>query len=921
MKFKAALKNEYRQLLFVCAAFLTMALASYYYAGELMKKQIDLLSQSEMQVYKVQMRSLILAHEAALQHASASVVMIMEKGGGPDELQDVLSSLTRVFREQKDLTDVFVSVYGYLDGNYLDGTSWIPGEFYNPKIAPWMRGAIVQNGIFHSKPYIDPRTGNAVSSVSMVVFDNSGESHGVLAVDYFLTPLAERVRDYKVADTGYGLLLDDSFNVLTFPDSAWIGRNIGEVPGFSGLRSGLEKIGDQVLIEAIDSGGVTNIGFFSRLENGWYLGIVAPVQHYYSEVSGMLPFIFVLSFVLILILCYILISLSAAKAKVEEESRSKSSFLARMSHEIRTPLNAIIGMSELARRQYGQPRALGHINEISRAGANMLALINDILDLSKVESGNMQLNPAPYRTAALLGDVLAIIKVRLNDRPVSLVIETDPQTPSVLVGDEARVRQILMNLLSNAVKYTVEGQIVFRVESEADREGNGRIKLVFVVKDTGPGIRTEHLELLFDDFVRLDQGAAGHIEGTGLGLPIARSLCRAMGGDISVTSEYGRGSAFTATIRQLVDDWRPMNLADEERCGQSPADASEIFFTAPEFRVLLVDDTATNLVVAKGLLEPYQMRISTCLSGQEALEAIRAHCFDLIFLDHMMPGLDGLETLKAVRGLGGRHKTVPVVAMTANALAGMKEMFLAKGFDDYLSKPIELDKLHGLLDKWVPPSARGRPASSESAPSSAGPLSLGVNGLDSGLGLKNIGGSVRNYLEALSIFCRDVESNLPGLKNRPGEDTASLVTRLHALKSAAANIGAVDLSAEAAGLEAAVRREGAAGLRSDLAGFHYRLADFSARLQKAIAGTEAPPSPDSPAGKGKLSAAALRLLREAVEAGNIGLMDHLLEESMAGDNSEEVRAQLSKMEEHFLLADFQEAVLLIDSLIAETEAQ
>ena len=232
MNFKEAAKRDFKQLLFVCAAFLAMALASYFYVGMVMRRQIDLHSRSEMGAYQAALRSLILTHEDALRHVAVSIGMAIEREAGPDELQDILRSWTETLQTQRDIKDIFVSVYGYLNCNYVDGTNWMPGEFYYPKAAPWMRGALTQNGIFHSKPYIDPQTGNAVNAISMVIFDEKGESRGVIAIDCLLNPVIERVGKYKVADTGYGMLMDDSFNVLTYPESGYIGKHITELPGY-----------------------------------------------------------------------------------------------------------------------------------------------------------------------------------------------------------------------------------------------------------------------------------------------------------------------------------------------------------------------------------------------------------------------------------------------------------------------------------------------------------------------------------------------------------------------------------------------------------------------------------------------------------------------------------------------------------------
>ena len=399
--------------------------------------------------------------------------------------------------------------------------------------------------------------------------------------------------------------------------------------------------------------------------------------------------------------------------QAEAANAAKSVFLARMSHEIRTPMNAIIGMSELAANEYGSPHGLEYLTDIKRAGDSLLSIINDILDFSKIESGRMDIIKTRYDSIPFFHNVLAIIKIRLGGKAVKLEIELDQAIPAGLVGDEGRVHQILLNLLSNAVKYTEKGAIRFKAGCE--RLGPDSVRLTFEVSDSGLGIKKADLNLLFGDFVRIDQKRTLHIEGTGLGLAIARRLCRAMDGDITVKSQYGVGSTFTATVVQEVADPRPMGVFRFQDAVPAPR-RFEVAFTAPSFRVLLVDDLDINLKVAAGLLRPYRMTVDSCLSGEEALKLVQDNTYDLIFMDHIMPGLDGVEATLAIRALGGPFEKdkLPIVALTANAVSGMMEMFLENGFNDFLPKPIERVKLNELMMRLVPADRQQAP---EKAPS------------------------------------------------------------------------------------------------------------------------------------------------------------------------------------------------------------
>ncbi|MDR1979845.1 MAG: response regulator [Synergistaceae bacterium] len=815
VKIKTVIKKDYKQLLFVCASFLAMTLMSYFYVSVVMKKQIDLYSQSVVQEHRTTLRSLILAHEAALRHAAMSIGSDIEKGATPGELQDILADWRDAFHKQEDIEKVFLSIYGYLDGNYLDGSDWVSGEYSYPKTTHWLRGALTANGIFHSKPYVDPRTGDVVSSMSMPVFDKKGKGHGVLAVDYLLTPIVEQVRTYKVADAGFGMLLDDTFNVLTYPQGEYIGKRIDELPGYAGIYKKLQSLSDDVLIESIDAEGAESIGFFSSLENGWYLGIIAPVRYYYSEVFNMIPIIAALGLTLTLILCSILLRLSAAKLRSEEENRSKSSFLARMSHEIRTPMNAIIGMSELAQRELGKSQACDYLVEIKQASANLLSIINDILDFSKIESGKLTLVDSPYQTASLFKDVLTIVNVRLHEKSIGLFAEVDPSMPCEMIGDELRIRQILLNILSNAVKYTEEGFI--RLEARYEHLGGDKVRLVFTVEDSGMGIKPECIESLFDDFVRLDHQNTKHIEGTGLGLPIAHNLCRAMGGDIAVQSTYGKGSAFTVTLLQKVKDWRPMNSFVKREIEES-----DKVFSVPGHRVLIVDDIATNLTIAKGLLSPYQMKIKTCLSGQEAVQAAQKENFDMIFIDHMMPGMDGIETAKAIRGLGKRFEKIPLIVLTANAIVGMKEMFLENGFDDFLSKPIEIPKLNAIMERWVPVEKRVETALGEEdigniAVSDTGEpgrsrdkgkmlKAADIDGVDFEKALSRFNGNTKSLFDVFRSYAKHTPAILERLRAPTAESLRDYAIAVHGVKGSSYGVCANAVGKLAEELEAAAKK-------------------------------------------------------------------------------------------------------------------
>lgn len=391
--------------------------------------------------------------------------------------------------------------------------------------------------------------------------------------------------------------------------------------------------------------------------------------------------------------------LRKAKLAAENANRAKSDFLANMSHEIRTPINSVIGMNEMVLRETKEGNIREYAKNIEYASKSLLSLINDILDFSKIESGKMEIVNGEYELSSFLMNIVSMAQVRAEAKKLKFCTEIDENLPVMLYGDEVRVRQVIENMLSNAVKYTGAGCVTLAVSSLVE-DG---FSLKISVRDTGIGIQKEDLEKLFKDFERLDLHRNRSVQGTGLGLAITKRLTEQMGGKISVESVYGEGSNFTVVIPQQVRDARAIGdfretyrkyLAEETRERES--------FTAPGAKVLVVDDNTMNLLVAEKLLARTKVQVTTCQSGRECLDWMRREYFDVILLDHMMPEMDGVETLAKSKELeGNRCVNTPVIALTANAVQGAREEYIRAGFHDYLSKPIEPKCLEEMLQKYI----------------------------------------------------------------------------------------------------------------------------------------------------------------------------------------------------------------------------
>lgn len=386
----------------------------------------------------------------------------------------------------------------------------------------------------------------------------------------------------------------------------------------------------------------------------------------------------------------------------EQANKAKSDFLANMSHEIRTPMNAIIGMNEMVMREEISSKAAQYSQDIYNAGQTLLAIINDILDFSKIESGKMEIVPVTYELGSLLNDVLNMVTKKVQDKGLKLVTDISPDVPHLLYGDELRIRQVILNLINNAVKYTETGTVTLKVEHQEYREKE--INMAVSVIDTGIGIREEDLEKLFNSFQRVDLSSTRKIEGTGLGLAITKQLVEQMDGFVRVESTYGQGSTFSVSLPQKVKDDEPIgDFADAVAAMQRGRKNEAVGFTAPDARILIVDDNKVNLVVARGLIKETAIQIDTALSGAEALDKVKTNEYHIILLDHMMPEMDGIETLARMKEMAeNASRDAVVIALTANAISGSRERYIAAGFKDYLSKPIDAQRYKEMVRKYLP---------------------------------------------------------------------------------------------------------------------------------------------------------------------------------------------------------------------------
>lgn len=578
-------------------------------------------------------------------------------------------------------------------------------------------------------------------------------------------------------------------------------------------------------------------------------------------------------------------------------NKSKTKFLATMSHEIRTPLNAILGIADIELMNedlsYSTKESL---EKLQTSAFSLLNIINDILDLSKIETGKIEIAPAEYDVLSMINDSAQMNIVRVGKKNITFKLRVAPELPSMLIGDELRIKQIFNNILSNAIKYTDKGSILFEISREPIPSDESKILFVFSVSDTGQGMKPDDVQNLFAEYSRFNKFANRETEGTGLGMSITKSLIDAMDGTISVESEYGVGSKFTICLPQTMIE------GHDEVVGEERADAIEKFkyhetkqtekkaiayIKMPYAKILIVDDVDTNLYVARGLLTPYGLQIETVSSGIEAVARVRAgESYDIIFMDQMMPDMDGIEATKLIREF---NYYGTIIALTANAIAGNAEKFIASGFDDFLTKPIDIDRLDFLVKKYISPTPpKGFIMHENSVAATSDDYSP--------------------RQELMTAFRRDAKKALKILEESYEiKDFKQFTIQAHAMKSALANIGEEQLSKRARSLEEAGEQSNIKYIERNLEAFLTQLADIA---KDDAEQDEEEVSEDNMA----LLNEQLEIIKEAANDYDSDAAEKALRELNLEKWTLKTNELISELSEMVLHSDFDEIVELIEKL-------
>ena len=651
-------------------------------------------------------------------HVTADAVYHMIiSGSTPARIHEFLVEETNNVSEQ--FNENFTGIYGYVMSRYTDGLNWEPPDDYDPKTRDWYVLAMAANGdVIFTPPYIDAQTGNMIISVARMLPDRQN----VLSLDVQLKGVQSLTKELTLNGKGYGFVIDGAGLFVAHTDDTKKGNNIKDTPEGEGFLNIIKDTGSGIFSYTCDNETCTV--FVNNITNDWHVVMAVSDDELYDEVRRQLvvnAFICIVIFAMIAFIYYLGYKndrnysrrmeelrmeekqneyetkvLILEKEAADRANKAKSNFLANMSHEIRTPMNAIIGMDEMILRESKDTRIRKYASDIESAGRTLLSIINDILDLSKIESGKMELIPVEYDFASVLNDIVNMTMNKAREKGLVYELEVQPDIPSVMRGDEIRIRQIILNLTNNAIKYTSEGKVSIHIGFD-----RGKSRLLVRVADTGMGIRPEDLDKLFSAFQRLDETKNRNIEGTGLGLNITKQLTEMMGGTMIVESEYGKGSVFTANVvQEIIDDTPIGSYSDRLDRSRQEKETFRPQLIAPDARVLIVDDNEMNLDVITALMSDTRMKITTAASGAECLDILKDRVFDIIMLDQMMPGMSGTRTLEIIRE---KHlaDVTPIIALTADAIVGARDQYIREGFSDYLSKPVMYAELEEILLKYI----------------------------------------------------------------------------------------------------------------------------------------------------------------------------------------------------------------------------
>lgn len=760
-----------------------------------------------------------------------------------DDYDNTVAYLEKITMQYPEISVTYMTNPNLPHTVYMSN-GWEPDSGWHVEDRQWYIDTLdSEKGWSVSAPYYDEQTGGYCLTISEIVYDaKTGEFLGIFGIDFFMDKLVEILGD-SYSDDGYAFLVDPEGEIINHPYGAYQMSN-DSTRNISSLPYGEIRADGKTTSFIKDYDGVEKILIAARnTDSNFTVYVVLNAWKIYgrSVFYGVLSF---LAFIACIILVYRLLNnfikwqedtnrrLKESADAAISAGNAKSSFLAQMSHEIRTPINAVLGMNEMILRESDNKEITEYAENIRSAGRTLLSLINSILDFSKIEDGKMELFPVKYDTSSLINDLVITISKRAKDKGLEFIVDAESFLPSKLYGDDVRIKQIILNLLTNAVKYTEKGKVIFSISGKRLNEYD--FLLCVSVKDTGIGIKEEDRDKLFESFARLDEKKNRNIEGTGLGMSIVTKLLEMMGSSLNLESEYGKGSEFSFELKQEIIDSTPIGDFEEKlKKGESEHNNRKYIYVK-DAKILVVDDNEMNRKVARNLMKRNGIIPDEAASGFEAIEKIKENKYDLVFLDHMMPGMDGIETLNKLKAEKLIKEGCVIIALTANAVSGVREKYIEAGFDDYLSKPIEVELIEKKLVDHLPKEkiiyksdeaidfdenvAASDDDIFEFLPVDEGTglsFSKKSEKIKENLKLINIdveqamlfcGGDFDFYLEILTDYINGFDEKKKELDDSYNKnDIKNFEIKIHALKSSSKTIGAMELSKKALSLEEAAK--------------------------------------------------------------------------------------------------------------------
>jgi len=671
----------YVQLLFTFFSFFAMVVLSYIFTSRIVRINLVRHVESVLDYVESQIYAELLESQTILDDFAQSIQSLVRRGDNSAELIAYNIDISSHLLSKKNPTFSTNGPFGYIENSpegpfFFNGIGWKPPDDWYPPDRPWYKAAIKADGdIAQTDPFIDTVNGETVFSYSRCLFDGQGNRLGVVAIDVRAGHIGERVAftDFS-RDKSYGVLASQDFTLIGHPNPDFVGMKMYDpVIPLSIVVDHLIKNGYVSGIQFNTWRGDPVVGFFRKLKNGWSLGLMTPTEIYYKYAYNMALILGLLGAALAAVLIVILISVDTAKNKSDSESRHKSAFLANMSHEIRTPMNAIIGMTTIGKSASDLIRKDYCFAKIEDASNHLLGVINDILDMSKIEANKFELSESEFDLEKMLRRVVNVVNFRIDEKHQKFSVHIDSSIPRILIGDDQRIAQVVTNLLGNAVKFTPEqGTITLAVRLAG--KGSDICTLQVSVSDTGIGISPEQQAKLFKSFEQAESSTTRKYGGTGLGLAISKSIVELMGGSIWVESEPGKGSTFFFTIQLKRSNNEKHRLLSDD-------------VNLKNVRILTVDDDKDVLTYFSEIAQGFELMCDTAISGEEALKLIeKKGGYNIYFIDWKMPVMDGIQLVREIRS---RIKKNAIVTMISAAeWSSVATEAKAAGVDKFLSKPL-----------------------------------------------------------------------------------------------------------------------------------------------------------------------------------------------------------------------------------------